>query len=131
MSGETCFCRAVPKANRRLRAPATNCISSSPVVGFPTGNSSTLAAANAGAFRSMDEIRNQCARLLSDDVAVQSAAFQWLRQCKPFRRLLLRFREHDLTLFDLAADLEPNSKRPLTGFALEILGEEIAKGESC
>jgi len=79
----------------------------------------------------MDEIRKQCARLLSDDMAVQSAAFQWLRECKPFRRLLVRFREHDLTLFDLAAALEPGAKRALTSVALEILEEELAKGESC
>ena len=82
-----------------------------------------------GAVPPMDEIRNQCARLLSDDSAIQSAAFQWLRECKPFRRLLLRFREHDLTLFDLAAALEPNAQRALTGFALEVLAEELTKGE--
>lgn len=73
----------------------------------------------------MDEIRRHCALLLSDDTAVQTAAFDWLRECKPFRRLLLRFRDYDLTLFDLAAALEPNSGRPLTAVALQMLTEEF------
>lgn len=73
----------------------------------------------------MDEIRRQCALLLSDDTATQAAAFEWLRACKPFRRLLLRFREYDLTLFDLAAALQPQATRPLTALALEMLGEAL------
>ncbi len=88
--------------------------------------SSTSHAANAGGARlALDEIRRYCALMLSEDFATHSAAYLWLRNCQPFRRVLARLREHDLNLFDVAALLAAGSSRPLAPTALQMLTEEI------
>lgn len=74
----------------------------------------------------MDEIRNNCARLLSEDFAEHSAAYLWLRKCEPFQRLVERFRQHELNLFDVAAALAPGGNRPFSGVAVGLLDELLA-----
>lgn len=73
----------------------------------------------------MDEIRGYCARLLSDDFATHSAAYRWLRDCEAFRRVVEQFREHGLTLFDVAAMLAPGSDRALAPAALKMLADAL------
>lgn len=53
----------------------------------------------------LDEIRRHCALLLSEDFATHSAAYFWLRDCPPFRRVLDRLRQRELSLFEIAACL--------------------------
>lgn len=84
------------------------------------------APTNAGDLRPLlEEIRNRCALILSEDFATHSAAYLWLRDCRPFRRVLERFREHQLNLYDVAAILAPGSNRPLASAALKMLAEEV------
>ena len=73
----------------------------------------------------MDEIRNQCARLLSDDFDTHSEAYGWLNSCRPFVSVLHRFQEHDMTLFDVADLLRPGSARALSDAAVWMLDEEL------
>jgi hypothetical protein len=74
----------------------------------------------------MDEIRQHCALMMSDDLATHTMAYLWLRECKPFRRVLDRFREYDLNVFDVAAMLATGSTRPMTRAAVRMLAEEVA-----
>lgn len=78
----------------------------------------------------MDEIRRQCALLLSDDFSSHSAAYSRLRRCRAFQRLVERFRQHDLTMFDVAAALVPGSDGPHSTLAVKMLGEFLAD-EGC
>jgi hypothetical protein len=78
----------------------------------------------------LDEIRRHCALLLSEDFATHSAAYLWLRDCPPFRRVLDRLREYDLNLFDVAAYLAAGSSRSLAPVALKLLADEVARHEN-
>ncbi len=78
----------------------------------------------------LDEIRRHCALLLSEDFATHSAAYFWLRDCRPFRRMLDRLRQDDLSLFEVAACLAAGTSRPLTPRALTLLAEEVAAEEA-
>jgi hypothetical protein len=73
----------------------------------------------------LDEIRRHCALLLSEDFATHSTAYLWLRDCKPFRRVVERFREYDMHLFDVASLLAAGSSRELSPAALKMLAEEV------
>ena len=73
----------------------------------------------------LDEIRRHCALLLSEDFATHSAAYLWLRDCKPFHRVVDRFREHGMHLFDVASLLAAGSSRALSPAALKMLEEEV------
>lgn len=75
----------------------------------------------------LDEIRRHCALLLSEDIDVHIAAYLWLRKCDPFRRLRDRFRAHELSIFEIAACLAPDSNRPLTPIALSMLAHEVER----
>jgi hypothetical protein len=88
-------------------------------------------AANAGGLCPMlDEIRRHCALLLSEDFATHSAAYLWLREAKPFRHVLDRFREYDMNVFDVAALLAAGSSRSMADAAVRMLTEEIARHEN-
>ena len=78
----------------------------------------------------LDEIRRHCALLLSEDFATHSAAYFWLRECKPFRRVLERLREYELSLIEVAACLAAGTSRPLTPVALNLLAEEVERQEN-
>lgn len=73
----------------------------------------------------LDEIRRHCALLLSEDFATHSAAYLWLRDCRPFRRVLDRLRQRELSIFDVAGCLAAGTTRPLTPFVLTMLAEEV------
>jgi hypothetical protein len=73
----------------------------------------------------LDEIRTRCKLLLSTDYVDHSAAYVWLRQCKPFHRVVDRFRDHGMNMFDVAAMLLVGSARPLAPDALKMLAEEV------
>jgi hypothetical protein len=94
--------------------------------------SGCLLVANAGRGLSpmIDEIRRHCALLLSEDFATHSAAYLWLRESKPFSRVVERFREYDLNLFDVAALLAPGINRPMSAAALKMLDEEVGRQEN-
>ncbi|HWB13996.1 MAG TPA: hypothetical protein VG826_32510 [Pirellulales bacterium] len=74
----------------------------------------------------VDEIRDRCALLLSEDFAAHTVAYLGLRDCHSFCRVVERFREHELTLFDVAAILASGANRPLTGTAVQMLTAELA-----
>ena len=73
----------------------------------------------------LDEIRRHCALLLSEDFATHSAAYLWLRESGPFRRVVDRFREYEMHLFDVASLLAAGSSRPMSDAALKMLAEEL------
>jgi hypothetical protein len=81
-------------------------------------------------FPMLDEIRRHCALLLSEDYQTHSAAYFWLRDCGPFRRVLERLREHELSLFEVAACLAAGTSRPLTPVALARLADEVKRQEN-
>ena len=54
----------------------------------------------------------------------------WLRDCRPFRRVLERLREYELSLFEVAACLAAGTSRPLTPLALNLLAEEVERQEN-
>ena len=74
-----------------------------------------------------DQIRRHCALLLSEDFTTHSAAYLWLRESPPFRRVLEKFREHELNLFDVAGLLAPGSDRPMSEAAVRMLTEEVRR----
>jgi hypothetical protein len=78
----------------------------------------------------LDEIRRHCALLLSEDFTTHSVAYLWLRESKPFRRVVDRFREYDVNLFDVAAMLAVGSSRQMAPAALKMLTEEVGRIES-
>jgi hypothetical protein len=77
----------------------------------------------------MDDIQYHCARSLSTDPDVHSAAHQWLRDCQAFRRVLDR--EHDMDLFDVASMLTPESTGFFSNIALKMLADELMEGIPC
>ena len=79
----------------------------------------------------MDEIRNQCARLLSEDSDIYNDAYDWLNRCEPFRRVLERFHENDITLFEVADLLRPGSTNPLSDAAVWMLQDELRQSRVC
>ena len=52
-------------------------------------------------------------------------AYLWLRDCKSFHRVVDRFREHGMHLFDVASLLAAGSSRALSPAALKMLEEEV------
>jgi hypothetical protein len=75
--------------------------------------------------RMLDEIRRNCTHLLSDDFELHSAAFLWLRACKPFRRVVDELRHYDMNVYDAAAALAEGSTRPTASVTLMLLEREI------
>ena len=65
-----------------------------------------------------------------EDFATHSAAYFWLRECQPFRRVLDQFRIQDLSVFEVAACLAIGTSRPLTPTALKMLAEEVARQDN-
>lgn len=78
----------------------------------------------------LDEIRRHCALLLSEDFKTHSTAYLWLRECRPFMRVVDRFRDYEMNVFDVAAMLAAGSSRTMTAAALKMLTEELAKLDS-
>jgi hypothetical protein len=79
----------------------------------------------------IDEIRSRCAQLVSEDFDANSATYLWLRDSAPFCRVLGRFREHDLPLYDLAVALAPYSRHRFAWAAVRVLREELATDDFC
>jgi hypothetical protein len=54
-----------------------------------------------------------------------SAHITTLNDCEPFRRVLDRFHEHDVTLFEVADLLRPGSTATLSAAAVWMLEDEV------
>jgi hypothetical protein len=55
----------------------------------------------------LDAVRERCSLLASADYQARGAAYVWLRQCHPFRQVCNRFRNHGLSLLEVAQLLAP------------------------
>jgi hypothetical protein len=73
----------------------------------------------------MDEILQDCRDLCSDDFKVRARAYQALRNSRAFTATLYRFRESNLTAYDLARLLASGSSDALAKSVLQLLDENL------
>ena len=78
----------------------------------------------------MDEILQHCRDLCSDDFAIRARAYQALRNSRPFTATMYRFREADLTAYDLARLLTSGNSDALARGAMRSLEEYLSETQA-
>lgn len=78
----------------------------------------------------MDEILQQCRDLCSDDFAIRARAYQALRGSRAFTATMYRFREADLTAYDLARLLTSGNTDALARGAIRSLEEYLSETQA-
>ena len=78
----------------------------------------------------MDEILQNCRNLCSDDFRVRATAYQALRSSRAFTATMYRFRESNLTAYDLARLLASGSSDALARSVLRLLDEYLGQTQT-
>ena len=78
----------------------------------------------------MDEILQNCRNLCDDDFKVRARAYQALRNSRAFTATLYRFRESNLTAYDLARLLASGSSDALARSVLQLLDENLTESQT-
>ena len=78
----------------------------------------------------MDEILQHCRDLCSDDFAVRARAYQALRSSRAFTATMYRYREADLTAYDLARLAISGNHDALARSVLRSLEEYLSEGQA-
>jgi hypothetical protein len=78
----------------------------------------------------MDEILQHCRDLCSDDFGARARAYQALRNSRAFTATMYRFREADLTAYDLARLLVSGDSDAMARSALSLLDEYLSENQA-
>ncbi|HWB09204.1 MAG TPA: hypothetical protein VG826_08270 [Pirellulales bacterium] len=78
----------------------------------------------------MDEILQNCRSLCGDDFRLRARAYQALRNSRAFTATMYRFRESNLTAYDLARLLASGNSDALAKSVLRLLDEYVRQGQT-
>ncbi|HEV3340651.1 MAG TPA: hypothetical protein VG125_09845 [Pirellulales bacterium] len=78
----------------------------------------------------MDEILENCRNLCSDDFRIRARAYQTLRNSRAFTATMYRFRDSNLTAYDLARLLASGSSDALAKSVLQLLDEHLSQSQT-
>jgi len=78
----------------------------------------------------MDEILENCRNLCSDDFRVRARAYQALRNSWAFRATMYRFRDSNVTAYDLARLLASGNSDALARSVLRLLDEQLSQNQT-